>query len=147
MILSLHSLNNFQYGMVIQIFCGTERKSVQLIFPCVFLRHFYETRMMCKKVVSLTSITKKVQCDDFFKNSNVVILTEALGQSSEYSDRSDLEWKVYLYNIYSLVASLIITLTFHCTLHLIHNEWSRRLEKRRGNMKCFSALSWPWHIF
>ena len=33
-----------------------------------------------------------------------------------------------------------ITSTFYCTLYLIHNEWSRTLEKIRGNIKCFSTL-------
>ena len=58
---------------------------------------------------------------------------------------NDLEWETYLYDICSLVASLIIMLTFHCTLYLIHNKLLRRLEKIRGNIKCFSKLSWPWH--
>ena len=39
--------------------------------------------------------------------------------------------------IYSLVASLITTFTFHWTLYLIHNEWSRRLEKIKGSIECF----------
>ena len=47
-------------------------------------------------------------------------------------------------NARSLVASLIITFAFHCKLYLIHNEWSRRLEKIRCNIKCFPTLSWPW---
>ena len=65
----------------------------------------------------------------------------------EFLDRNDLEWEIYLYDIYSLVASLIITFTFHYTLYLIHNEWSRWLEKIRGNIKCFSTLSWSWRNY
>ena len=59
-----------------------------------------------------------------------------------FRQERSFKWEIYLYD--ALVASLIITLTFHCTLHLIHNEWSRRLEKRRGNIKRFSTLSWSW---
>ena len=72
-----------------------------------------------------------------FERGTSIILRELL-------DRNDLEWEIYLYDIYSLVDSLIITLIFHCTLYLIHNEWSRKLEKIRGNIKCFSTLSLPW---
>ena len=39
----------------------------------------WDTNDMQKKIVSLSNIAKKVQRDDFFKHSNVVILSEAQG--------------------------------------------------------------------
>ena len=74
---------------------------------------FYHVLGNSMRHVSLSNIAKKVQWDDFFKQSNVVILTEAQG----ILERNDLEWEICLYDIYSLVASLIITLTFHYTLY------------------------------
>ena len=49
----------------------------------------------------------------------------------EFSDRNDLtiyELTIDLYDIYYFVASMIITHTFHCTLYLVQNERSARLE-------------------
>ena len=54
--------------------------------------------------------------------------------------KNNLEWEIYLYDTDSLVASLIKTLTFQFALYLSHNEWSRSLEKMRGNIKCFYAI-------
>ena len=81
-------------------------------------------------------ILQVLECCCFDRGTRVIL--------REFLERNNLEWEIYLYNIYFLVASLIITLTFHCTLYLSHNEWSRRLERIRGNIKCCSALSWPW---
>ena len=142
MILSLNYATNFQYSMVIEIFCRTERKSLRLVLPCVLLRQFPETRMINEKTLLTCQILwrkcggerllQALKWHYFGKGTRIIL--------REFLDRNDVELEIYLYDIYYLVASLIITLTFHCTLYLIHNEWSRRLEKIRGNINCFEAI-------
>ena len=106
---------------MIQIFCRTERKSFRLVLPFILLREFYEKRMTYKDIVFLPNIAKERQWDGFFtlecwcfdRGTKIVL--------REFSDRKDLELEIYLYDIYYFIASLLITLAFHCTLILIQN--------------------------
>ena len=139
MILSWYSPTNFQYSMVIQIFCRTERKSLQLVLPCVLLRQFHETRMICEK--------KLLACQILWRKCNGRRLLQTLKCCyfdigiilREFLDRNDLEWEIYLYDIYSLVASLIINLTFHYTfIKFVTND--QEGAKKWGNKLFFCAI-------
>ena len=66
----------------------------------------------------------------FWQRNNRIIFRES-------SDRNNLAWEIYLYDTYPFVVSLIINLTFHGTLYLIQNKWSRRLEKGKDNINVF----------
>ena len=50
----------------------------------------------------------------------------------EFSDRRVRNLSIQLC---SFIASLIKTLTFHCTLYFVQNGWSRRLKKNRWHKK------------
>ena len=99
---------------------------------CILRRQFDETRMICEnlfpyQIAKESTMGRLLRTLEFccFNTGTKIILREL-------SDRNDLEWKIYLYDIYSFVASLIITLKFHFTLYLIQTEWSKKLEKRKG---------------
>ena len=103
----------------------------------ILLRQFLETRMICEKIFPAENCKESVmgrllQALGFccFDRGTRILL-------KEFSDRNDFEWEIYhLCDIYSFVASLIITLKFHCTLYLIQNEWSKWPKNRNGNIKC-----------
>ena len=101
---------------------------------------------------------KEGQCDGFYNRSNVVVLTGEQRRAlwrlllslecccfdrgtkiilREFSNWKEFEWEIYLYDIRLFITSLIITLIFHCTLYLVQNEKSRKLGKRKVNIKCF----------
>ena len=127
MALSLYSPTNFQYSMV--IFCRPERKSLHLLLPRV-LRRSHETRIICEKKLLACQILRRKYNGRTSSSTRMLLFWQRHKdnpQKNFWQKRS--YWEIYLYDTCSLVASLIITLTFHCTLHLIPNEWSRKLEK------------------
>ena len=66
----------------------------------------------------------------------------------EFPNRKDLEWEIYLYHF---INSLLITLTFHCTLFLIqiNNEDSWKKKNRNYNkfFLCYSGLDAIYKCF
>ena len=131
MILSLYCPTNF---VNCQFFCRTERKPLYLVLPCALLK--------CNGTTS--------------SSTRMLLFWQRHRDNAQRAFRQEWSWVRnlsvrYIFsccfidnNTCSLVASLIITFAFHCKLYLIHNEWSRRLEKIRCNINCFPTLSWPW---
>ena len=131
MILSWYSPNNFHYSTFFQIICRTEIKSLHLILPCALLGQFDETRMIseknCKSVQyceesAMGRLLQALECCYFDRGTRIIL--------RDFLDRKDLEWEIFLHNIYSLVASLIITFTFCCTLYYLTLLWRRPLSYR-----------------
>ena len=129
----------FSIAWLFKFFVGQKENHFNLFYHVFYQGDSIRHEWYAKKFVTLSNIAKKVHETTFFNHSNVVIL-----RYKDNPQRVFRRKRSWLRNyIYFLVASLIITITFHCTLYLIHNECSRRLEKIRGNIKRFSTLSWP----
>ena len=131
-ILFLYCSFNCQQNSLIQIFRQIERISLHLILPCVLLMWFHEIKITLqtiffacqkvqRKVNGTTSSTTRMLM--FWQRKKIVL--------RELSDRNYLEFGIYLYNKYSLISSLVITLTFHYTLYLVQYKRSRRLQKKK----------------
>ena len=69
----------------------------------------------------------------------------------EFSNRNDLEWESYLYDICYFIVSLIITLTFHFVFNpkwIVEKARKKQTNKKKtGNIEYFSTLSWPYAIY
>ena len=63
---------------------------------------------------AMVPLLQPIECWCFDRGTKIIL--------SEFSDKNNLEWGIYIYDKYSLIASLIITLTFHYTLYLIQNQ-------------------------
>ena len=130
-----YSFNCQQNSLIRQIekfFRQIERISLHLILPCVLLMWFHEIKITLqtvffacqkvqRKVNGTTSSTTRMLM--FWQRKEIVL--------RELSDRNYLEFGIYLYNKYSLISSLVITLTFHYTLYLVQYKRSRRLQKKK----------------
>ena len=126
----------------IQFFCWTEGKSLHFVLPCVLLKRFREKWIICKKIVFLSNIVKG---NGMTSSTNRMLLFWQRNKNDPQGVfRQESSSVRSLHDIYSFVASLIITLTFYSTLYLIQSKWSRRPEKRKDNIKCLSTLSRSW---
>ena len=80
---------------------------VKTFLPCVFPVKFCKAREMGIPLQPL-------ECCCFDRGTKMIL--------RDFSDRDDFKLEVDLYNIYSSIGSLIITLAFHGTVYLIQNE-------------------------
>ena len=98
----------------------------------------WDTNDMRKKIVSLSNIVKKVQWETTSSNTQMLLFWHRHNPQRVFR-WNDLEWEIYLYDIYSLVASLIINLTFHYTfIKFVTND--QEGAKKWGNKLFFYAI-------
>ena len=81
------------------------------MFLC-FQEFLYFPVKYCKES-AVGELVQALECCCFDRGAKIIL--------REFSDRNDFELENYLYDIYSLVASFIKTLEFHCIWYLIQN--------------------------